>query len=476
MSLSDMKKNLGKIPKKTRKILWTVGAIPIGLMIYLFSTNEKTLPEWAGAKELRGQAVADNPNLDQAKKLDSASSDYMDLIKTRDAETAKAVIESDSLNGAFLGTPDTIDITSTAFTMEEFKAASEEIAQEIEKSEKTEADPKEKEDSTETSNIDDDASDKIDATLASAKELASRIDPKIENQRVNELLGKQKDAEKALENQVAQYFAFNQQIIQHWNQPSSNSPNWTTVIPSEPINNANNATNMVSRPQTRVNLATPPNSTEPKTVANDTVNIDVGDYRHITGAKALLPGDRLLATLNENINSDYPSPLSFTIASGVLDGAVVMGSFSSSYDRPVIKINSITWRGKSAAISAVATDPSENTNFVKGDVDYHTIERWTALASSYLVKGFSDAIVNSGSVTTRDAVGNTTTTQPARTKDEIYIQTGGALATKAAGIAEAYFNTAPTITIKSGEVMGLLITDALIAEWLPNIIKGKDTI
>jgi len=455
--------NLKRMPPKAKKIGKIIAAIPIifiGYIVYGAMTSKPTaiVPEQQGQSSLTNLGV-------EGRAVDTVSSDYIRLQKENDKAKANEVLNNGQTGGAFIATPDVKKVANTAFTKEEFLDGVN-VSTEVEEPHKADIDASEPLSPLMTETNPDTQQEENPETQQSSPLFAKKPDaPHYPSEgaqpiQVRQLSSEKRqeqyeDEKKAYESRVGKIVAFTQVVADDWTK-SRIAGTWQKAYTKPKDSNADTP---------RDNGAYP----------NKGATVDIGDNRDRIGYKALMPGDRLLARVDANVNSDHPSKIIFVVTTGALEGANILGNFSAQGENPIIVIETITWKGKTAAMKGVATDPFKNQNFVEGDVDSHTLSRWTALAASYLIKGYSEAIMNSGSTTTSNGT-STTTARPMYTQNELLIQSGGALAGKGADIASQYFGTPPTITIDQGEVFGILITEPMILDWLPLIVKGRDVL
>lgn len=277
--------------------------------------------------------------------------------------------------------------------------------------------------------------------------------------------------------EVAMKFQYLMTISAKQNLSNLNST-WIATASNNNVGNVNNRAN-----NTRVNTR-PNNSTTapPSGLTKDESNTfhDPSVDRTKIAQPVLLPGDRILTKVKGNVNSDYNSIVVLEVVHGALKGAEIICSFKvggRERDQPMVTSTSITWRGNSSPIKGFLTEPTKNNNYVTADVDYHTISRWSALASSFLIKGYSEMAVQSGIKTIYDPVtGKTTREFPKYTEEGLLLGATSELANKASGIASQYFGRAPTVKLNDGDVFGLLITVPFEMEWLPPIKKGRDVL
>ena len=456
--------NLKRMPKKTKKIGVLILSVPILFVIYII--YGVITSSSGGGSDKQPSSYLENLKA-KSTQVKEVSSDYMRLQKQNDKIEADAVINNGKVSGGHIDTPEVVDVQNTAFTKEEFLDGMN-LSTENEKEEanqnpvteavKPEVKPEVKEEKVAEATPQDSGKSPLSNTKQNGVE-ENPSSPVSQSYKALSDPNYEKNLEakrQAHKDEVARILGFSQAITKEW-QKNRTAGTWVASYkPKDGKENGLPATNAVKGKSTKT-------------------TVDVGENRDKIGYKALMPGDKLLVRLGENVNSDYPSKITFIVTSGTLEGALIMGDYSASGDRPVINLSSITWNGKSSGFKGVITDPFKNQNYVEGDVDYHSFSRWSLLAVSLLTQGYSDALANSGSSTTTVG-GISTTTKPKYTQDELLIQSAGALANKGADIAGSYFDTPPTVTVKENTIFGILVTEPMLEDWLPNIVKGKDVL
>ncbi|MEA1987813.1 MAG: hypothetical protein U9N57_01230 [Pseudomonadota bacterium] len=468
MSDSTFKKakdNLAKIPAKSWKVMATVLVIPIVVFIFIVysvvvgdKNSSKTQQEKGEVYLGSGQ----NSGVVTTKK--EVSSEYMETLKAEEKKQESEVLSGKTTHGAFIATPDVFDVDDTGFKAEDFDTEKVESFEP-----KTSIDEPKPEPKTPIDEPKVEPKTPIDEPKPEPK---TPIDePKSSNAKAPQTAINQSqsqyqpmsDAEKALQaaykEELGRVFNYVQTITQKDTEmvQMAATSSW-----KQTYSETHSSGDKLEKPATIQSASGTSKS--------------YGENRDKVGIPILLPGDRLISEVVGNVNSDRPSKIVFRVNQGALSGAEIIGNYKAQKDVPVIELSTITWKGHTGVIRGVATDPMNNNNYVTGDVNYHTISRWTALAASYLVKGFSAALSVSGTTISKDINGNETTATPEYTTEELWIQAGGALANKGADIAGAYFGTPPTVKLHDGDVFGILIFEAMDYDWLPPIKKGTDVL
>jgi type IV secretory pathway VirB10-like protein len=177
---------------------------------------------------------------------------------------------------------------------------------------------------------------------------------------------------------------------------------------------------------------------------------------------AIKPGDLLYAVIDTGMNSDVPSAVMATIASGKYRNARLLGGFQHHDERLVLQFNRVVLPiGEMAQLEAYAVDPSTSEASVATRVDTHFFSSWGGLVASAFLEGLASAKRFSGAQSTiYGGVGGETTDQmvwnsysPA---DQAWIA-AGKVGEKAGKIFERGFERPPTVYLESGTPVGVLV-------------------
>lgn len=175
------------------------------------------------------------------------------------------------------------------------------------------------------------------------------------------------------------------------------------------------------------------------------------------------PGALFYAVNDLSLNSDNPGPIMATIAAGPLKGAKALGEFKRSDEKLTLTFSKLALaNGSVRQMQAYGVDPETSENGIRTAVDNHYLERWGGLVAASFLQGFGEAKSASGSVTT-SSYGTTTASVTSNPYYSVGDQTwiaagkvGERLADKLAG----KFDRAPTVTLQSGQPIGILVIDA----------------
>ena len=92
------------------------------------------------------------------------------------------------------------------------------------------------------------------------------------------------------------------------------------------------------------------------------------------------------------VDSDYPGPVVLELLQPPLVGAVAHGGFERAGTRLVLRLTSLTWRGRTVPVDAWAVDPECACFGVRGEVDRHFLSRVLLPAAARFAEGFMTAM------------------------------------------------------------------------------------
>ncbi len=103
-------------------------------------------------------------------------------------------------------------------------------------------------------------------------------------------------------------------------------------------------------------------------------------------------GTGLYARTLYAVDSDYPGPVVLEILQPPLAGAVAHGGFERVRQRLVLRLASLTWRGRTFPLDAWAVDPNCACYGIEGEVDRHFVSRVLLPAAARFAEGFLTAV------------------------------------------------------------------------------------
>jgi intracellular multiplication protein IcmE len=171
-------------------------------------------------------------------------------------------------------------------------------------------------------------------------------------------------------------------------------------------------------------------------------------------------GSILFGVLDTGINSDEKSPIMATIVEGKLRGAKLLGSFQRVEEKVVLQFTTLSLPSlnSSIPINAVAIDANTARTALASSVDNHYLLRYGTLFASSFMSGVGQAVRDSGdSVTINYGTGETMRFKGGMAFGKAAVSGLGEVGTRLADALKPTFNRAPTVTVKSGSGIGLLL-------------------
>lgn len=178
-------------------------------------------------------------------------------------------------------------------------------------------------------------------------------------------------------------------------------------------------------------------------------------------ALGIKPGDLLYAIVETGVNSDVPSAVMATVASGKHKNTRLLGSFQRHDERLVLAFNrAVMPSGETFQFEGYAVDPATSEASVASSVDTHALSRWGGLIASAFLEGLGGAKRYSGAQSTIYGYGNEATDQMVwntyNFEDQAWIA-AGKVGEKAGKIFEKNFDRPPTVRLESGAAIGVLV-------------------
>ena len=103
-------------------------------------------------------------------------------------------------------------------------------------------------------------------------------------------------------------------------------------------------------------------------------------------------GDGFYARTLYAVDSDYPGPVVLELLQPPLAGAVAHGGFERVRQRLVLRLSSLTWKGRTFPVEAWAVDPECACYGIEGEVDRHFVSRVLLPAAARFAEGFLNAV------------------------------------------------------------------------------------
>jgi len=178
------------------------------------------------------------------------------------------------------------------------------------------------------------------------------------------------------------------------------------------------------------------------------------------GLDGIKPGDLLYAVVETGVNSDVPSAVMATVASGPYKNSRLLGRFQRFDERLVLSFSRIILpTGEDLQLEAFAVDPTTSEASVATSVNTHFFSRWGGLVAASFLEGLGTARRYSGAQST--AYGGVDGSDqmvwsPYSPADQAWIA-AGKVGERAARIFERGFDRPPTVYLEQGTAIGVLI-------------------
>ena len=106
----------------------------------------------------------------------------------------------------------------------------------------------------------------------------------------------------------------------------------------------------------------------------------------------IAPGQGFYARTLYAVDSDYPGPVVLELLQPPLAGAIAHGGFERVRQRLVLRLTSLTWKGRTFPVDAWAVDPECACYGIEGEVDRHFVSRVLLPAAARFAEGFLTAV------------------------------------------------------------------------------------
>lgn len=181
-------------------------------------------------------------------------------------------------------------------------------------------------------------------------------------------------------------------------------------------------------------------------------------------AGAIPVGTTAYSVLQIGVNTDEISPIrAVTVEKGRLEGAVLTGEPKRVGEKAQLTFTSMSLRGRSYNINAIALDPDTYRSVLADGVDNHTFERYSKLFVSAFVEGYADAL--SGTQTTTNTDGSSSQTKDPLPDTSSQIKVGiGEVGKKMSPIYAREFERPPTVTIEPNKSIIIMFMQELDLE------------
>lgn len=175
-------------------------------------------------------------------------------------------------------------------------------------------------------------------------------------------------------------------------------------------------------------------------------------------------GSILHAVMLTSVNSDEPGPVLAQVTTGPYAGGRLIGKFELAKDagKMVLTFTTLTMQNadKSYQLSGYAVDPETARTALASDVDRHYLSRYGAFSAATFLKGYAQALAQSGSTQTVNAGAagiSSTTSYPTLDNKKIAITALGSLGGELGTQLKDGLKRPPTVTLNTGTEIGVLV-------------------
>lgn len=171
----------------------------------------------------------------------------------------------------------------------------------------------------------------------------------------------------------------------------------------------------------------------------------------------------IFAVLDSEVNSDENAPAMATIIHGPLKGSKIIGNFSRVDKKVLLQFSvlSVPKLTNSISVNAVAVDPNTAKTALASSVDNHYMLRYGTMFATSFISGLAGAVQNSGARTDSTQGVGTSTTMPTLDMMQKLLVGLGAVGQQFGAAMAPNINIPPTIKVKAGTSIGLLLMSDL---------------
>lgn len=158
-------------------------------------------------------------------------------------------------------------------------------------------------------------------------------------------------------------------------------------------------------------------------------------------------GETYYSVLQIGVNTDEISPIrAVSVDKGILDGAVFVGAPVRVGEKAALNFTSMSLKGRSYRINAIALDPETYRSGIADGVDNHVFSRYSKLALAAFVDGYAQSLTSVQTTTNTDGSQSSIASQVPNATDQVAVGIGK-VGQKMTPIFEREFDTPPTVTV-----------------------------
>ncbi len=175
-------------------------------------------------------------------------------------------------------------------------------------------------------------------------------------------------------------------------------------------------------------------------------------------------GTVMFGVLDTGINSDEKSPIMATVVEGDLKGSKLLGDFDRSGKKVVIRFHTLNKPDLATTmpINAVAIDPNTARTAMATDVDNHYMMKYGVTFAASFIGGIGQSFQDSGnSVQINTSTGENVNFNASTNVAKAAVVGLGVAGNRLANELQPLANTPPTVVVKSGSGIGILLMSDL---------------
>lgn len=172
-------------------------------------------------------------------------------------------------------------------------------------------------------------------------------------------------------------------------------------------------------------------------------------------------GETYYSVLQIGVNTDEISPIrAISVDKGILDGAVFVGSPARVGQKATLNFTSMSLKGRSYKINAIALDPETYRSGIADSVDNHVFSRYSKLALAAFVDGYAQSLTSVQTTTNTDGSQSSIASQVPNAGDQVAIGIGK-VGQKMTPIFEREFDQPPTVTVTPNRSIVIMFMEEL---------------
>lgn len=175
-------------------------------------------------------------------------------------------------------------------------------------------------------------------------------------------------------------------------------------------------------------------------------------------------GSTVYSVLQIGVNTDELSPVrAVMVEKGRLEGAVLTGDPKRVGEKAQLTFTSMSLRGRSYSVNAIALDPETYRSVLADGVDNHTFERYSKLFAAAFVEGYADALSGTQTITNTD--GSSSSRKDPLPDSAAQVKVGiGEVGKKLSPIYAKEFERPPTVTVEANKSIIIMFMQELDLE------------